>query len=856
MATIEPRLIHLLNESTTPQVQHADLPPLYALPLPSSSDRPLPPIEPEAANRYASDGPLFGSANLPSSSLSSDDVTPSYRKDDTRWDGRPSGTSSHPLRMLLGEPDVPEASSSSSYSHAKILNDAAETSDDSYSKKRPRNMTVKDDFVQLPQPMKKQKSAQQSLTMPPIINGLHEPPPHAALFPPIASTSFNESEANQVKMLHDFGRAAPDNNYVASSPESDKNAAGKARKRAAKPRRKWSEEETKHLLLGVNRHGVGKWTTILEDPDFTFNERTAGDLKDRFRTCCPVELRGPSKGSQPNSPPPSSHDPKPKAKKGIHSENILIEEDTPSPQDTTASSPPESSAPPKQKKSRAHRKKLEDLAELGIHGPFKKSLRRERRPFTEQDDREILDGLEIYGPAWTKIQRDSRFHLSSRQPTDLRDRVRNKYPTVYQRIEKGTFQAKDDGRGNDTLEPSIDMSIDDSLKRSKASSKTHRASYGHSKDELHPWPMQMLDSANYMHPPHAFEFGESTSHFMGGEMDISRLLLDDSRLKKHQKRLSAPSHWLLDKLSGTYAPKPSAGPHKLRDCMPLIVFIRNRLKYALNYRETKAILMQRLVKVDAKVRTDMTYPAGFMDVITIDKTGENFRLVYDTKGRFTVHRIQAEEAEYKLGKVKRVQLGRGGIPFLVTHDARTIRYPDPAIKVNDTVKIDLSTGKITDFIKFDTGAVAMVTGGRNMGRVGVITHRERHDGGFNIVHIKDAIDNSFATRESNVFVIGQDKPWISLPKGKGVKLSIAEERDRRRSAAVVDDCCIAAATARSAGDDDVRPRASSPDTFRAVALALRDDDDDDDDEAIRVCPPLLLPQLPPLPPFGLPPGRS
>lgn len=99
-----------------------------------------------------------------------------------------------------------------------------------------------------------------------------------------------------------------------------------------------------------------------------------------------------------------------------------------------------------------------------------------------------------------------------------------------------------------------------------------------------------------------------------------------------------------------------------------------------------------------------------------------------------------------------------------------IRYPDPAIKVNDTVKIELSTGKIAEFIPFDTGAIAMATGGRNMGRVGVITHRERHDGGFNIVHIKDAIDNSFATRESNVFVIGKEKPWISLPKGKGVKV--------------------------------------------------------------------------------------
>ena len=215
--------------------------------------------------------------------------------------------------------------------------------------------------------------------------------------------------------------------------------------------------------------------------------------------------------------------------------------------------------------------------------------------------------------------------------------------------------------------------------------------------------------------------------------------------------------------------------------------------------------MQRLIKVDGKVRTDPTFPAGFMDVISIEKTGEHFRLVYDTKGRFTIHRISETEAEYKLCKVccpwirppaapphppltpdevKRVQLGKKGVPYLVTHDARTIRYPDPTIGVNDTVKVDLATGKITEFIHFDTGTIAMVTGGRNMGRVGVITHRERHDGGFDIVHIKDATDNTFATRLSNVFIIGQEKSWVSLPKGKGVKLTIADERDRRRAAAL------------------------------------------------------------------------
>lgn len=84
----------------------------------------------------------------------------------------------------------------------------------------------------------------------------------------------------------------------------------------------------------------------------------------------------------------------------------------------------------------------------------------------------------------------------------------------------------------------------------------------------------------------------------------------------------------------------------------------------------------------------------------------------------------------------------------------------------------------------------MVTGGRNMGRVGVITHRERHDGGFNIVHIKDAIDNSFATRESNVFIIGQEKPWISLPKGKGVKVSFSEIFTTMMMADICNSCLL------------------------------------------------------------------
>lgn len=53
-------------------------------------------------------------------------------------------------------------------------------------------------------------------------------------------------------------------------------------------------------------------------------------------------------------------------------------------------------------------------------------------------------------------------------------------------------------------------------------------------------------------------------------------------------------------------------------------------------------------------------------------------------------------------------------------------------------------------------------------------------GSHDIVHVKDGTGHTFATRLSNVFVIGRGtKAMVTLPRGKGIRLSIAEERDRR-----------------------------------------------------------------------------
>ena len=164
----------------------------------------------------------------------------------------------------------------------------------------------------------------------------------------------------------------------------------------------------------------------------------------------------------------------------------------------------------------------------------------------------------------------------------------------------------------------------------------------------------------------------------------------------------------------------------------------------------------------------------------MEKSNEHFRLLYDVRGRFAIHRISPEEAQYKLCRVKALEMGPKKVPYIVTHDGRTIRYPDPGVKVNDVVKVNIESGKCEDFIKFETGNLAMISGGKNTGRVGVIVSREKHQGSFDIVHVKDSAGHIFATRLGNVFVIGEgSKPLVSLPKRKGIKMTIQEERALR-----------------------------------------------------------------------------
>ena len=124
--------------------------------------------------------------------------------------------------------------------------------------------------------------------VPPVLQGLHEPPPTARILPSISAEEtqvllpstrtyrdiLNESSSFSDKEFPSLTASEP----VTSEPRTTEDKTSDKR---IVQRNKWTEQETEDLLRGVAKFGIGSWKKILMSPDFNFNKRTAVDLKDR-----------------------------------------------------------------------------------------------------------------------------------------------------------------------------------------------------------------------------------------------------------------------------------------------------------------------------------------------------------------------------------------------------------------------------------------------------------------------------------------------------------------------------------------------------------------------------------------------
>lgn len=232
--------------------------------------------------------------------------------------------------------------------------------------------------------------------------------------------------------------------------------------------------------------------------------------------------------------------------------------------------------------------------------------------------------------------------------------------------------------------------------------------------------------------------------------------------RKHLKRYKAPKTWPIHPKEETWTVKPSAGPHAIEDCLSLMVVVRDILKIADNSREAKRIINSGDIVINGRSKKDYKFPVGFMDIITIPKTNETYRVLLDNKRRLTLKPITNEETDVKLSKIVNKTTIKGGQTQLNLHDGRNL-LTEEDYKVGDVLSLKMPEQEVQNVYKLEEGATVLVTGGKHTGEIGKISEIIiNQSSNPNTVVIENSRKENFLTLKEYAFVIGENEPSIEL----------------------------------------------------------------------------------------------
>ncbi|MEW6069498.1 MAG: 30S ribosomal protein S4e [Candidatus Thermoplasmatota archaeon] len=232
-------------------------------------------------------------------------------------------------------------------------------------------------------------------------------------------------------------------------------------------------------------------------------------------------------------------------------------------------------------------------------------------------------------------------------------------------------------------------------------------------------------------------------------------------MNKHLKRLAAPKTWKIPRKGKVWVMKPCPGAHPTQRSYPLLLIIRDFLHYGDTAKECKKIIAKGEILVDSVKAKDHKRPVGLMDILSVPKLQEHYRIVVDSRGKLAPVKIVPQESGWKLTRIENKTTIKGGKTQLNLHDGRNIILDTDMYNTGDTLKIELPTQKILDCYKLETNNFALIIGGKHIGKVAkIVNYQITKSPEPNIVYLEN-----FSTIKDNVFVIGREKPEITIGGG-------------------------------------------------------------------------------------------
>jgi small subunit ribosomal protein S4e len=190
-------------------------------------------------------------------------------------------------------------------------------------------------------------------------------------------------------------------------------------------------------------------------------------------------------------------------------------------------------------------------------------------------------------------------------------------------------------------------------------------------------------------------------------------------MSNHQKRLSVPKSWPVERKTETFTVNAGAGPHGNAG-VPLLVVLRDVLGYVDSKKEARYALRQGSVLVNGDRASDEHRPIGMFDILAFTEREEYYRVFPDEGGRLALSAIDADAADSKLGKIVGKRQVAGGDTQLTLHDGETLLVPQDEYAANDSIVVANEGSEVVAHFPYEEGALVTAVQGSHAGEIGTI----------------------------------------------------------------------------------------------------------------------------------------
>jgi len=228
-------------------------------------------------------------------------------------------------------------------------------------------------------------------------------------------------------------------------------------------------------------------------------------------------------------------------------------------------------------------------------------------------------------------------------------------------------------------------------------------------------------------------------------------------MSNHQKRLSVPKSWPVERKTNVFTVKAGAGPHG-EEGVPLVVLLRDVLGYVDSKKEARYALSEDAILINGDPINDEQRPIGMFDIIAFPGRKEYYRVFPDEGGRLALTAIDADAAGSRLGKIEGKQQVPGGDTQLTLHDGTNV-IVEESYSTSDSLVVDNEDKSIVAHFPYEEGALVTAVSGNHGGKIGEVETIDVTPGsGPNTVAVS-AIDDDgedFETIEEYVVVIDEN----------------------------------------------------------------------------------------------------